>query len=190
VNRDPAGEDTGELDLYAISCNDPINNCDDLGLMSYDDIFQISKKMNSVFKKITCCCTASGGISEKLNGTPFGAGNGAGVNVTATIATNKCVELYFVYWWDCYTAHQQAKDAGGIFNENNFLQYGWSSGENTYSVKAHPGMFAWTGAGDPYHLDIDSCMIFISCGSGHKGAVQVKAVDLLYTWNKRTKIWQ
>ena len=122
-----------------------------------------------------------------------GGGTGSKATVTGKLQVDisGCVSpKYFVYWWDCYSGHEQANDAGGILNQNNFIDYGWSPGGATYSKMAHPGIWAWTGAGDAYHLAMDSAVIFIFCGQdGFKHAVLKKGNELQWTWNKKTKSW-
>ena len=189
ASRDPSGEDMGELNLYGFVSNDPLNSFDDLGLMSYADVQQVAKDMNDGFQNTKCCCTT---LPNKMDETISGTASGTKATVTAKITTSGCVDSkHYTYWWDCYTGHQQADDAGGILNENNFMNYGWSAGGDTYSKTAQPGMFAWTGAGDPYHLAVDSGVIFIFCGAdGHKHAVLKPANEIQFTWNKKTKSWK
>jgi uncharacterized protein RhaS with RHS repeats len=188
ASRDPAGEDMGELNLYGFVSNDSLDNFDEFGLMSRPDVVQVAKDIDDGLKTIKCCCKR---LPNKVVETISGTASGTTVTGKSQIDIYGCVDSkYYVYWWDCYTAHEQAKDAGGILNEINFLKYGWSAGGTTYSKTAAPGWFAWTGAGDPYHLAMDSMVVFIFCGGdGFKHASYQQANELQWTWNKKTKSW-
>lgn len=185
LGRDPAGEDTGEVNLYGFVSNDPLDSVDGLGLMQWRDIEHKVKSLNIALADFKCCCTKS--EVSKVDITIAGKSSGSTVTATATIKKQGCVEgIYSQYWWDCYSA---AAERNPWFH-NDWKNWGWSQGGETYSKTAVPGFFAPLSFFDPYHLAMSSAVIFIYCGrDGGYHARSTISNELIWTWNKKTKSW-
>ena len=190
ASRDPAGEDTGELNLYGFVSNDPIGNLDEFGLSKFSDFQNRVKMLDQTVNKISCCCpNVPSYVGVEISGTSSGTGSSASVTGTTKIDKHGCINSYSFEWLDCYTAHDEA----GFFNQAllgaDFHDYGYNPGGDSYTKSAHPGMWAWTGAGDPYHIAMDAYVIYIYCGGGYLHASYRTSNELIWTWNKKSKSW-
>jgi hypothetical protein len=139
--------------------------------------------MDAELSTTRCCCASKekSGIEIKLTGHTDGRTTVTG---RADIIKHGCVYQVYQYWWDCYTAQQEAgflRIAAGA----DFHLYGYSLGGTTYSKTAQPGFLASLfGVGDPYHLAMDALAIYVYCGDdGYKHArLQAGGNELWWTW--------
>ena len=96
LSRDPAGEDSGEFNLYGFVCNAPINDVDDLGLLTQQWIIDQVKALDASISSQTCCCDKKG--ISKVAETITGTHSGTVVTGTATVDVQGCVDPLIACW--------------------------------------------------------------------------------------------
>lgn len=191
LNRDPAGEDAGDLNLHVFVRNAAINRVDQLGLMTWQDLEEVRRSVDGAARNIRCCCVSTKQLKLDLTLTGSSAGAGPAATVTGMVKVDMegCVDSYQLYWWDCYTASAEA----GIWHNDNdeWRNYGWSRGGSSYTKNYYPhGLSAWLNLRDPYHLAMESAAIYIVCGpDGRKHALLALSRGVVWTWNKSTESW-
>jgi len=194
INRDPIGE-RGGGNLYSFVANDPLNDADSLGLVSWQSIEDMVRSLNAMLqtRECKCCKNEVSRVDLTINGTS----SGATVKASAMIAIQGCVDTYRLYWWDCYSASSE----GGL--SWDWKDFGWSGGESyptgggpvgnsTYSKTASPGFIAGPlHLRDPYNIAVDAAVIYTYCGpDGRRHAAYRFSNELIWSWDKGSKSWK
>jgi hypothetical protein len=185
LSRDPAGEETGGMNLHCFVSNRPIGDVDPLGLMRFHEMMAIVYQMARDVSKYPCCCDQKTGIVRAdISGTASYA------TVTDTLKLTKigCVDSIAVMeylWWDCVTA-QHEYDADHDPNKPRDLQawqdYGWHAGSNP-QTQTHVGS-PIAGMGDNNHWNWQGAVIYIFCSKmGHYTAGITFSDPLEWTWH-------
>ena len=199
LSRDPI-EEQGGKNPYGFVNNQPIESIDQMGLMKRSSLEDIARQLNDTVKNIKCSCSEQSVGMVDLN-LDEGEAGAYGDVVQGYVQANPrgCVTSYVIYWWDCYTAHDEA----GFWNQAlfgaDFRDYGWSQGSSFgsspggdgYAKQASPGIWAWTGAGDPYRIAMQAAAIFFYCGKDCRKHVRLVYSDQIqWKWNETDRSWQ
>ena len=197
LSRDPIAE-RGGPNLYVVAANHPVDARDFLGMMTEGDLKAVVKTLDAVASTIKCCCNSRDHAVVDLTLTGL-TPSGSTVTGKVSVQPRGCVDSYTVYWWDCYSAHDEAGFLNQAFLGANFKDYGWSRGgsfggspgEDSYSKVAAPGIWAWTGAGDPYHIAMKASVIYFYCGPDGFKHVRLRFGDeIQWAWDKQKEGWQ
>lgn len=182
LSRDPI-EEKGGLNVYGFVDNCPMNEIDVFGLMTLQELENIASRMDRQLSGEKCCCKEKTGIDIAFTGRTDGRTMVTGI---ARIARHGCVYEIYHYWWDCYTAHDEAGFLRLAFGLGvDFHLYGYTPGGATYSKTAEPGTLAtWFNVGDPYNIMMDALAIYTYCGrDGYKHVTLVAGGnELSWTW--------
>jgi RHS repeat-associated protein len=193
LSRDPAGEDSGDINLYSFVSNDPLAHTDELGLMKQQNIIDGVKRLDAAIRSQPCCCKSK--VISKVYETITGTASGTGVSGHATVEVQGCVEDSIAfYWWTCYDAAAERNP----FWHKDWKDYGWSltygkvpATDSYFSKSYEPGFWSGLlGTFDPYHVAMDSMVTYTYCGpDGFRHATYRASNELIFTWNKKTKSW-
>jgi RHS repeat-associated protein len=191
LSRDPSSEHNRDLEKFAYSMlgNDPCNNIDYLGLERLSDILagiaEANRRLMALYglNGIQCCCHDS--ISDYKMSVIFSAsGNTATGN--ATIKLGKCASLITYYWWDCFSAHEEARAHGA----SDWTDWGWSGGSSSYNKTASPGWYnRWIDPSDASHLMMNVLLVYSIC---ENGALRIRSSAGpwgLFTWDYSSDQW-
>jgi len=185
----PIRSQTEERQLYAFAGNDGINFVDELGLMRLSDLLTKFRKHAKETNGKPCPCNCS---PPKLKAQIFGA-SGGGQMVSAMFTdtfsmaflTDPCISNQEVYWFDCYSASQEAGFPNAAWGD-----YGWSGpAPHSYSKTAAPGALSGTSGRDPYHIDVASILIWDECDGGRLQSKMLPSNRVEWTWDKKAKVW-
>ena len=193
LSRDPKGP-RGGLNLYGFAASDAVNRYDLLGLMTAIDVDTYYEARKQAIDAANIMCSCRCGKREAIHEYYIIGGTRGFLTVTAATlwqdcsgsSANTCCGPFnsTYFWWDCYTSAEE----GGKFPGD--MDYGWSWGGDSYAKTAVPSWSAPIAVifgGDPYHIAVDSQVIYEQCVNGKLQTQKNMASDhLVWTWS----IWQ
>jgi hypothetical protein len=171
----------GGPNLYGFVGNEAVGNSDAFGMENWGNIEAFRQLLRENLGGKPCCCTNSGlsSLSETI------AGSSAGMTVTGTanITEQGCILSRWIFWWDCFSASEEAP-----WWDPNWKDYGWSQNGLSYSKTAQGGGW-WR---DASHLAMSSVVVYTFCYNGRiaVGYEQSSPVELYWTWNSRASAWE
>jgi RHS repeat-associated protein len=188
-NRDPIQE-RGGLNLYGFVGNDSIDRVDILGLMKYQDVERMIALMDQAVSGIKCCCSddflANAIITGKADGTK--------VSLTADlkILREKCpTGIVTYFWWDCFSAQQEAGYSWWHGDKEAWKQYGWSTGGATATGDHVGGKGSWFGFDPADSMDWAwrAIVVYVRCENGRMHARGKLSNTLDFTWITDANAW-
>jgi hypothetical protein len=188
LSRDPTQEQGG-LNLYSFIANRPLNDVDYIGLEQLSKLLAYYRQLNEYLlgdqMPGDCCCKNRGPVPDVA--ISFSA-SGATAKGSLTLTLGNCASLVEIYWWDCYSAHEEAQAHGVTVD---WTDWGWSAGSRNYSKTAKPGFFnQFYDPGDASHLMMQACVFISYCDPGGLERIKPMPSDWGYfTWNYDYSWW-
>jgi RHS repeat-associated protein len=193
LSRDPV-EETGGLNLYAISGNDLPNRIDPLGLMTYDEVMTEIASLQDKWEVLSfpCCCGRPSGLKASLRSVSVkGPTVTVGVKTSTFGAGRFCpITILKYYWWNCFRAQKDGFAALGLptgLNDERWKDYGWEPGGQT-DTQTHTGKLL-PGDYDSNHWNFQAIVVYRYCSEADD-ILRVRWVwagQFMYQW--RIRIW-
>ena len=191
LTRDPI-EEQGGMNALAFLRNEPMTHVDKWGLLLVGDVVDFVRSLNDRLSQISCCCGPAPSTHFNLTGTSTDS------TVTLTVHPHiegDCpVKVLAYFWWNCFQAQHDFKDAGGSWldiarGDLKWTEYGYYLGGATESA-THDG---YTGFGEKladsgkwaWHV----IPVFTYCLHGKMHAGFDHTPDFQFSWQDGTRRW-
>jgi RHS repeat-associated protein len=186
TSRDPIGE-RGGVNLGAFVGNNAIGRMDGLGLMTRSEVMADLALLENMVSKTKCCCPPRPipVVQVSINAVIVGEM----VTGTLEIEERGCVKTATIYWWDCFSAQDEAPlwthwNLGGY---QPWQAYGWHIGGRARTMVHAGGTHNYS---DADHWNWTAGVLYTKCGEdGYWHASWAEARDLMFAWNPTTHWW-